>query len=372
MDFFIKKNATLPTIKMLVVRDGRSDYHNFDNLTGSTILFSMINTETGIYKIASKQAQIIVESNSHNEIEYFVQYSFTPNDTKKIGVYKGLFSITTSQGEIVLQLKDDIRIFVQDSFVNLESCCKKIPQVTPTQTPTPTASSTPTPTPTPTQTPNPTPTLIPSNCFAYVVAEPQEVTTSLANLGAYMYYQNDGVTPDTSVDWYGFGNSGSWADPTSPNYSNTLSKYISYSGFTNSVGDFVSPLLLKEQINQNPYSIIDNFGCSVNQYSFGSVEIPVSLINMNIQYLYTVWIPLDCVGGTMENMILEIGYNSSPCSFDAVATPDPIISQTDITVGVGAAIPAGIYRVLYCASTALLPISTPTNNDIYFKGVNKT
>jgi hypothetical protein len=361
MDFFIKKNATLPTIKMLVVRDGRSDYHNFDNLTGSTILFSMINTETGIYKIASKQAQIIVESNSQNEIEHFIQYQFTPNDTKKVGVYKGQFSIVTSQGEIALQLKDDIKIFVQDSFVNLESCCKKTPQVTPT----PTASSTPTPTPTPTPTAQPI-------CFAYVVAEPQDVTTSLANLGSYMYYQNDGVTPDTSVDWYGFGNSGSWADPTSAKYSDTLAKYIAYSGFTNSVGDFISPQLLKEQINQNPYSILDNFGCSVNQYSFGSVEIPVSLINKNIQYLYTVWIPLDCVGGTMENMILEIGYNSSPCSFDAVATPDPIISQTDVTVGIGASIPAGTYRVLYCSSTALLPISTPTNNNIYFKGVNKT
>ena len=372
MDFFIKKNATLPTIKMLIVRDGRSDYHHFDNLTGATILFSMINAETGIYKIASKQANVVVEYNSQNEIEYFVQYSFTPNDTKKVGNYKAQFSITTNQGEIVLQLKEDINIFVQDSFVNLESCCKKLPQVTPTPTPTPTATGTPTPTPTPTQTPTPTPTLIPSNCFAYVVAEPQDVASSLASLGAYMYYQNDGVTPDTSVDWYGFGNSGSWADPNSAKYSDTLAKYIAYSGFTNSIGDFVSPELLKEQINQNPYSINDNFGCSVNQYSFGTVEVPVSLINENIQYLYTIWIPLNCVGGAMENMILEIGYNSSPCSFDAVATPDPIISQTDVIVGNGAAIPTGTYRVLYCASTALLPISAPTNNNIYFKGVNKT
>jgi len=29
MEFFIKKNATLPLLKLQVVKDGRSDYDNF-------------------------------------------------------------------------------------------------------------------------------------------------------------------------------------------------------------------------------------------------------------------------------------------------------------------------------------------------------
>jgi hypothetical protein len=364
MDFYIKKNATLPVIKMLIVRDGRSDYHNFDNLSNSEILFSMFDIEKKIIKTASRPTQIVIQKNSKGYDEYWVQYAFKARDTKTPGVFKAQFSIKNSTGEVILPLSEDVFIYVQDSFVNLEECCRKIQIVSPTPTLTPTATPTPTPTP--------TPTLIPSTCFAYVVAEPQDSLNSLTNLGSYMYYEADGITPDVNVDWYGFGNSGSWADPTSINYSYTLSKYISYSGFSQSVGNFVSPQLIKGGINQNGYIIDDAFGCSVNQYSFGSIEVPISLVNPNIQYLYTIWIPLDCVNNEMENMILEIGYNSSPCSFDAVATPDPIISQTNVTVSNSSTIPTGEYRVLYCSNTALLPITIPTNNNIYFKGVNKT
>ena len=52
MEFFIKKNATLPLLKLQVVKDGRSDYNNFmELLETSTIFFSMVNSETGIPKI---------------------------------------------------------------------------------------------------------------------------------------------------------------------------------------------------------------------------------------------------------------------------------------------------------------------------------
>ena len=46
MDFFIKKNATLPVLKMQVVKDGRSDYRNFmDLMEVSSFAFSMINID---------------------------------------------------------------------------------------------------------------------------------------------------------------------------------------------------------------------------------------------------------------------------------------------------------------------------------------
>jgi hypothetical protein len=44
MEFFIKKNATLPLLKMQVVKDGRSDYHSFmDLIESSSIIFSMVD-----------------------------------------------------------------------------------------------------------------------------------------------------------------------------------------------------------------------------------------------------------------------------------------------------------------------------------------
>ena len=65
MEFYIKKNATLPVLKMQVVKDGRSDYNNFmDLIENSSIIFSMVDVETGIPKMrieeaaARKQARI--------------------------------------------------------------------------------------------------------------------------------------------------------------------------------------------------------------------------------------------------------------------------------------------------------------------------
>ena len=44
MEFNIKKNATLPLLKMQVVRDGRSEYQSFmDSLGSASIFFSMID-----------------------------------------------------------------------------------------------------------------------------------------------------------------------------------------------------------------------------------------------------------------------------------------------------------------------------------------
>jgi hypothetical protein len=60
MEFFIKKNATLPILKLQVVKDGRSDYNSFmDMIEESAIFFSMTNVETGIPKISTNAAGFV-------------------------------------------------------------------------------------------------------------------------------------------------------------------------------------------------------------------------------------------------------------------------------------------------------------------------
>ena len=60
MNFHIKKNATLPVLKLAVVKDGRSDYNNFmKQIEVSSIFFSMIDTETGVPKIMSRPASFV-------------------------------------------------------------------------------------------------------------------------------------------------------------------------------------------------------------------------------------------------------------------------------------------------------------------------
>ena len=62
MEFFIKKNATLPLLKMQVVKDGRSDYNNMmEFIEESAVFFSMVNVDNGIPKItaANKDARCL-------------------------------------------------------------------------------------------------------------------------------------------------------------------------------------------------------------------------------------------------------------------------------------------------------------------------
>ena len=190
MEFFIKKNATLPLLKMAVVRDGRNDYNNMmDFIEQSSIFFSMVSVDTGIPKISTRPAGFVsVEQLDPNaDPEYFVYYQFTPRDTNKVGRYQGQFLFRNDQGTMILPIREELYINVQESFIadDLEyascyvvdfPCCivdpipaptttttTTIDVVTDTPTPTPTLTPTVTPTTSVTVTPTITPTVTPTN-----------------------------------------------------------------------------------------------------------------------------------------------------------------------------------------------------------------
>ena len=60
MEFFIQQNATLPILKMEVVKDGRTDASKdfYSIVENATLRFSMKNEETGIQKVFMKSAYI--------------------------------------------------------------------------------------------------------------------------------------------------------------------------------------------------------------------------------------------------------------------------------------------------------------------------
>ena len=133
MNFYIKKNATLPLLKMQVVKDGRSEYQQFmDSLETATITFTMINTATGIPKIVAKPAYIVELLNLDvNALpEYYVYFKFTARDTNTIGRYVGQFLIKYNngllggiEGNLILPLRDELFINVQESFIIDSPCC---------------------------------------------------------------------------------------------------------------------------------------------------------------------------------------------------------------------------------------------------------
>ena len=126
MEFYIKKGATLPLLKMQIVKDGRSDYHKFmDLIETSTILFSMVDADTGIPKFLSKPAGFVSKNflNETTPTEYYVYYQFTSKDTNKPGRYIGEFLLRNEQGNLIVPLREKLYITVQDSFISDRPCC---------------------------------------------------------------------------------------------------------------------------------------------------------------------------------------------------------------------------------------------------------
>lgn len=179
MDFFIKKNATLPLLKLQVVNNGRSDFDNFmKTIELSAIFFSMVDVETGIAKITSKPAGFVEKTftDPNSEPEYYIYYQLNSTDTNRVGKFEAQFLLRNDEGVLILPIREKLLVYVQDSFIandlDYESCyvsefpcCVNGPYITTTTTSypcltptiTPTSSQTPTPTPTPTKTPTPTP-----------------------------------------------------------------------------------------------------------------------------------------------------------------------------------------------------------------------
>lgn len=183
MDFFIKKNATLPLLKLQVVNNGRSDFDNFmKTIELSAIFFSMVDVDTGIPKISSKPGGFVEKTfiDPNAEPEYYIYYQLTSTDTNRVGKYEGQFLLRSDEGVLILPIREKLNVYVQESFIandlDYESCyvsefpcCVNGPYVTtttttpcpscgPQPTPTPTMSVTPTRTPLPTPTPSSTPT----------------------------------------------------------------------------------------------------------------------------------------------------------------------------------------------------------------------
>ena len=237
------------------------------------------------------------------------------------------------------------------------------PSETATPTPTPTIGLSPTPTPTitpsisesPTQTPTPTPTptATPFSYQAYLFPEPQDYT-SRNTLGQYMY--------DGGKTWFGWGNSGV---PGGLSYSDNMDYYAHFSGFTNgSDGNFIAQVSsLSSAMFQSAGN--DGYGCPINQYGFGTININNTLVNPNVKYFYTIWLPLAGMNGTMSDMTVNVGTNSCSFNIGADLIPDSI-KQTNVTVTSGAAIPAGTYRVLWIDPNLHIPNTLPLGTGLYF------
>ncbi|MBP5723662.1 MAG: hypothetical protein J6X18_08850 [Bacteroidales bacterium] len=140
--FHINKGATLPTLKMEVIDDGRNDfwkiYLGLQATYPGAVRFSMWNQDTGIYKIANAEADIIYDEDSGCEERYYIQYAWKPGDTDEAGIFNGLFTITfndnfvaegvtTRDGEKIYFPNGDLKVpIAEDLVVSISDSQKKI------------------------------------------------------------------------------------------------------------------------------------------------------------------------------------------------------------------------------------------------------
>ena len=139
------------------------------------------------------------------------------------------------------------------------------------------------------------------------------------------------------------------------------------------LANFITPVTsLTGGIKQSPGVGIDSFSCSLSQYTFGTIEITTSQINPDVKYFYSIWIPLNGVGGTMTNMTIDAGIGAA-CTTNIInnGIPDPVLAGTNVTVTSGAVIPAGTYRVLWVTPNLLQVPAPPQTNSIFIKGNTK-
>ena len=123
MEFFIKRNSTLPKLQVEVFNESRTGYNQLDPLiSASTITFSMYDVETGVYKIAGLPATARVNEDGSG---YILSYQFSKKNTQKIGRFHGFFTITNERGTYKVPLESNLFISINNSFADSEMCCRR-------------------------------------------------------------------------------------------------------------------------------------------------------------------------------------------------------------------------------------------------------
>ena len=341
MEFFIRKNATLPILEINLIKDGRSDY-NYKNtdLSSSTLKVSMIDEYTGNYKIIDGNCVYEPKDDS-------IYYQFNKRSTNKVGRYFVDFSVTTGQGTIILPLNDKIYVTVLDSFVDNEFCCGTgnpplpgPPQPTPTPTPI-----IPTSTPIPTQTPVPTATPFVNN-FAYLFIEP---ISGSSNIGQWMF-------DNASTGFYGFTNQ-TQPSQVQLTFNDELNSYLSFSGWSGGV----FPSVITQIVPQADAGL-DSYGNSIVKYNFITTEIQINTVQCDAWYTWVI--PTGATFSSGSQGIIDYNDNNDPNDLVSVNMESTIYSRS--VYYTGTTIPVDTYRVY---------TTYPSNNfylnnasSIYFKG----
>jgi len=123
MTFFIKKNSTLPMLKFPLTERLMEKYDiTEDMLEDCAVTFSMYNVADDVYKIANKEAKLLINDDRINypdEDKFTLVYKFSLSETSKAGHFEGEFKVDFLGkycGKISFPVDHKINIIIQDSI----------------------------------------------------------------------------------------------------------------------------------------------------------------------------------------------------------------------------------------------------------------
>jgi hypothetical protein len=123
-NFFIKKDSTLPELEYPLIQQIREKYSiSEDMLENVAITFSMMDADSGLYRIANVPASLAITVDRINipfKEKYMLIYKFTLSDTRKAGRFLGEFKLDflgdTGCGKITLPTNEYINIIISDTL----------------------------------------------------------------------------------------------------------------------------------------------------------------------------------------------------------------------------------------------------------------
>jgi hypothetical protein len=97
--FFIKKDSTLPHLRLELIDDGRNTFHHFNEaVQNANVRFTMTNIDTNVKKVSNAPCVVRLMEKDTCDEEYVICYEWNKRDTNEAGSFEGVFEIDFNDG----------------------------------------------------------------------------------------------------------------------------------------------------------------------------------------------------------------------------------------------------------------------------------